>query len=1404
MNNCLLRDPIRVHIVDSDESVLKTFVFVGSVPTVVKNTFEQINTSGKVSNGALKTLKTYYGSSLKNFIGKTVGGDDDLTSGGDDLTTGGAASDIVIDLDDIDIRIDDADLLADDSSAVAPSVEKKQTKKVAKPAVQKKFNINEDMTELLFEPDGRVFYETTVSVYPEDKISELRDKIMLATGIPAYRQHIYAYENGRMIVPYRIHNADGIVDVLPMRSLDRSTTDNILGIPIDKMLYRTRADVTVETQEPFMLIANVHTRDYYIVDFATLVKTQRAQFGEIIGDSYKFELFYWGFVVKYFALLLPEVLTDYMRNENDLVGKYPDMVKNMGILRRTYNAEKSIIDHMYSVGKRSDVTVSIVNMLVTTKMTSTCTINIRNLFDALSVSSCMPQIVAYVEHAGKRFVLQKTHVKNQSLISTPAVLRSGLIIAISLRKRDQETFHAKSSVSTIENEQSRYMYLCVLPTGKYMVKMLMNEEDGYDFASALRVIKKFTDETIGKINAMGREVFITGHNIQVLNSANMYIKSLGVSVFWKKTVPNASVFGAIKSQWEQYTRAGIISSRGLASTDSFEFMFRKGMTEFDTSVIERVLSMAHLETMRNHYTRFTNPILKTKWQQLYEGRVVRMSQRTTDIKFDIANIKEQEFAIFICYIYGFVATANSAIRGKATETSISKTPTGPVKKLKKLRELDPELYNLKKHGSNKVYSILCQSPRQPLIISDDEHGRLSVQEKQKLIKYYNFTLNRPAFYRCPSAKYSHLSFIVGVHPRGYCLPCCGKTAAVADSKKEDVLGECLQKHRYDVGDKDIPERKHVMNYGKTMQRARVTKLPSGSLHQLLYNTLDDNTADYFIYTTDQTVTTSDYSSEDIGVLNALAYVFEVSAEQMLDRLLTDLDIVFMTLVHGKAFEIFGTAEKLSTHLKSLIAGIAVDIKFRRYNELFIELASHRGIVVFTFADDTGRGDNIELICSDVLISTIKQQSVNSDSIYVMMLRGHPNSYYPIVALNPTEYFADSTILHRTFTNSHAIVENITAVISSKAQLSTNTFYIDLSFVKQATGGDAKGLKLTKKYINLRNLVYGVELTNGPKTIYIPVSYSANIADKIPRTTDVLVRSELCSHDDLIATMKILGIVEVPATYLKHNDAFIGMIMHDLVFYFRDSADIQPLAGATITTIPYDPSVVNSAIAKVTPPNDARWKTLAAQGLYANMVYRLYIGEFVNYIESERNTKMRKQIIGLFNETNFKTAGINSFQDAIRKLLVDFPTDYNVIVTLLTEYYYEHFNKEQFVSAITARVFEFDKITLRELKMLPREKLVTTLISLSKSFTEQKDIGSTITKFDNVYSGCSATGKSPEYCSKRKLIVPDLQILCELLADDLRNELISSYMFNGLFSENTINFFSFNARKHESISIVAQT
>lgn len=1429
-SNNLIQTPVRLVVYDPIQNAnRRTFVFLGDAPkSVCVAASNYADSTGRDKQQYDKTLREFYGQDYKNKLALT---------GQEQLFVDWREEKLGNDEPPRRRRIGADD---DDLADIEELLKEEPAPARGHPRIKSLMATPEEL-KVRFAPG--VEYVRDVHIYPEDKFNEFKEKIYLATGIPAYRQHLFYVSNNRLYNMYKLW-AEGLYNV-DIRKLAQSK-DNVLGVPIDKTLYDIRSEIRVEALDMFRVVggaANANTV-FYVVDLAQFTQRLHNQLLEIINDTYQFELFYYGFIIKYFPQLTKECFYDFVVSEPELQHKYPDLAKPKQALEHIYRAEQEIIDYDYKhIAKALKWAECIGVSIAITQMTATMTanrvmLNIRNLFDKLHVSRCIPEIHAYIEHGGKKYLLRKRHVKNATDIQFPSgnLMKAGLTLAISLRKSDQDTFHSRSSISTMENEQSRYMFLNIWPNGRYHIRTIWNEEDELNFDEIIKIMKRFTDPIISGINKLGRYVFINGTELPLLNKTSVTYQGLNVCIFWKKVMLE-STFKLVKSLWDIYMKARITGPRNVQQYDRFEFIFRKGMYEFDISAIERIVTASNNIVLSNYYAHLSNNAIKQKWDQNYDGRIVRMSHRTTAVRFEVTDIREKEFALFYRYIIMFIYRA--AHDDKIKQSMIVTKNYGDDRRLRKLREQDPELFNLKKHGSKKVYSILCQKQRQPLIYTPDEVKNMSAKELKELTLYWNFTMNKPAYYGCPNKKYPHLSFTVDAHPKHYCLPCCSKAQSNEESKKNRVTAICLTKHRHPLAESLIEgtTSRHIMNYGKDIDLGRLSKLPNSAIRQLLFDTLPQGNLGYYLYGVAQHVPAVNH----IGLLYAAAEALEMSMEQLIKEIITGLKKapdLFNVLINGTLIEHFRNNEDLTITIKELFLDNKMVSreaqKFKAWPELFTEiLHAIFKVSIFTFIDEAGNGTGLDLYVPDLIRSEINYMlsmgtsddgpgaNIIAEQRYLLLIKKQ-NRCYPLFVIDADQYFKNFAIEKRVYDYGDQVIKLIFDMISFEE--SNNKVNIDqpinLSVMEEFVA--TTKYEIRAKFINKGNLCYAL-LLNGPGgAVYVPINYSVYIADGVPLRFDALDRAKtklpwaaldafVKEFNDFIKSKYRIGTTGELYAYkritieerVNLNGAPIGFRSGGMIYYCNN----MPANKGPAVNLNYDPTVINDLILKRTPPaEDNRHKKLG-ESLYNNYIYQIFVIEFINYLDKERNDDVRRRIRELITTTNFKK-DVTAFTAEIKELLKDYPADYDHLQDQLIAFYYSHFNKVALLNDIDNTVYDFDRVTMNKLKKMDRPQMMLELKNIAKTFTEQREFDTTGIQFPNIYLPCSemtASGQDTGYCEGRKLLINrPLDELVDILATDIMDDLKVKYLMTALFSDTTLNFFHFQRVPTEIITIYRLT
>lgn len=1442
--NNFLANPVKVFVIDPRNNAIRhVYVYLGDVPKNVRDATSKISDK-KLPKDAESALKAFYGGDWKKKLAveyadeeihrlprEASGGAeqdvvvstlDGFTQRDDEIITIGAADDDVViteeDLPNIQDVIRGRNLTSGMTGIKGMNIddiEINDDELVVDKKREQRVTVGEDVA-LRIDMEVGVTYITDTFLFPEDKFSDLKDKVYVSTGIPNYRQHVFWLSSGRMQTPYRIY-AEGVYSVDIRASFaDISTGHELMGMPIDKNLYVLRDDIKVEALDTFRALGDTLSGDniVYIVDLDQFIDPNRSQLVDMMNDSYQFDLLYYGFVLKFWPQFTRECFFDYVTNEKELYQKFPDFAKSKTYLRNMHNIEQQIINRNYktivkafeaSKSARSPINLAITHMVATTVWEKNI-VNLRNLFDKLHVNRCIPEVYAYIDHEGKKFLLRKRFIRNESDITFPPIFKTGLIIAISLRKSDQETFHRKQSAETAESEQSRYLFLNIRANGRYYIKSIWNEEDEYGFDEILSIMRKIADPIIEQVNTMGKYVFPTDKPLPKLTKNNVQYDNLSISVYWKKIL-SSSMFKFVKTLFEEYIYGGIVGVKGLQQMGQFELVFRKGMTEFDPGQIERVISMANIETISNHYAYLSNNTVKQKWDQLYDGRVVRLHHRTTDLKFEIINIKEREFQILYSYLLVFIfrAMCNDKLK------SFSAKPASDVKKLRKLKEIDPELYNLKKYGSKKVYSIICQNPNQPVVYTEDEIRDMSVADRKKLVKYWNFTLNRDAFYGCPNKKYPHLSFKVGVHPKGYCLPCCKKSESSIDSKKARINEICLRKHVWtdDLAEEEAGLSRHVINYGKDVDTGRLSKLPPSSLSQLVANTLEETHHGYYLYGVPQHYPGLEYA----GLVYSIAESLEMPTADFIKRCVSEIAKrgMYQMLMNGALVEYFQSEKEFVATLTDIFIDmkpIVLSHRFTQWDDLFSELAVLIfNLYVYIFVDDNGKGEYTYLYVNERTRQLVIQ-SADPDARYMLAVKRVATTY-PVFVINIDTYFKNLHVARRTFSAKDTVVKHLNSLINTdndKSSISKTGRNIDLQIIREFTSSASH--VIAHKYVNNRNLCYAVLLKVGESNVYVPIEYVVNIADGTPEVHTAYSAAEhpvklsalqsFASQFNEYITNRQRNYMQLVFRFAVYVDGKLNHLRGEghTVYYVNEEDVSQTLSRLDAK---YDYSAINASIMARRPPVEDNRNKMLGRSLYDNYLYQLFMLEFINYTEKERNVELRKQIREVLTKVDFRKKVFEA-QRELRTLLKQYPADTATLQAQIA-WAFHNSDKKGLLETIDSTVYEFDKMTINRLRKMERDPMRVELKRIASEFTTDGQLDDKKLDVPNIYLPCEYTA-NVEYCKGKRLVMtPDmLGAYVDILASDLTNPIKYKYLTSGLFTDNIIDYFKFEQHAGEVITI----
>lgn len=1084
--------------------------------------------------------------------GDSVTGDDDSVTGGDDSVTGGgdtASTNFgnLDDFDDIDIILEDDDV---ETAAVAG---------IGAPRPR---------TE---QPDWdpRTVY-SDVATYPEDTFADLKAKIYAATGIPPYRQHLFypvggdeeesggvagAGEQRPVRTTYRITVEGGLVladirrfaqDVCAARRGDAGNV--VADIPVDRRLEERKEDVRVDALDSFRTLEDspgVYVRQVFVADLELLLRARGAELRQAISDQYQFDLLYYGFAMKYWPALSPEAFRLAVSNPETIAELFPQLDPPIEQVQARLRAERAIIDNIYAQTKtqqlrrereekRGGIAVTEASVNVEPRAVKT-PVNIRNVFDWIPATRHVPAVIARVSAddmkgaAGRRrrdYTLEKTHVSVASACVASALerflgrtpRRPGVSYAI---MREHAAFGSQRRArSRVQSSQPQFVFFTIYEDGRYTIESSWREDDRVGFGEVIHQLSAAGRPIIGLINKMGAAALPLGGALETPAEASKGVStrteigSLTVSTFWPHAL-STDGFRVMKARWREYEKAGIVGIRGLQQAGAYAFHFRKGITKYDPRAMEKIVTRgaASRQVVTNHYAHLTDFAALQRWQCVYSGRLVRVYHRTTDLRIEIVNVDMEEFRRIQLYVFVFL---DSLIRGPnmLKQGIIKPGQSRAVEgRLRGLQERDPDLYDLKKYDDGAtVYSVLCQGDRQPEMLTEEEVRALSAKRKSALVKYWNFTESRPAYYSCPSKRFPHLSFRAGEHPLGYCLPCCKKTQVLPDTKAQVVNRHCLQHHQVtenDLTEEDIlSASRHVLSYGKAIPVGRISHIPQMVAGGLFYDSLSPPFVYRLIGVSQQTP-----ALPQAGFFYSLAAAMSLEPEEFVRELadtaqaLTD---TYQSLANGGA-SVFVSADDLADAIVSTFlpqdtshftpfmpGGMAAN----SWQQIIADLVHIRyDIDVVVFVDESGEGD-IVFEASAAAAARIRA-SAHLMPADVAVLITHPSGTYLLAAMEQREFLRHTRgrgPARRFFSSEYVdeVSDRVVSILrdmvvtetSSQAVKAGPRAVFDLNFVGKLAASE--GYQIIYRLINLRDQCYGVVLTltaGSKEFVYFPVLYS---------------------------------------------------------------------------------------------------------------------------------------------------------------------------------------------------------------------------------------------------------------------------------------------------------------------------
>lgn len=616
-------------------------------------------------------------------------------------------------------------------------------------------------------------------IFDEETIEDFRWEIETVTGIPVPEQHLSTVDNG---LPYQFILNDSTMEI---NMLDLASRAQVWhhAAPIDMELSKYPDDeIRVIDNESFTRLTEAE--HWRLIPLDQIIPREQL-------TAVETNILYSGCIRQFYPMMTREMLRQWTLStlQRDFPGfavPYDDTADNLrkDFLSRLNSKEvEQIRSKMTASVKETDLWIS----------RKPVRWNYRGLFDQL--------------HTGNGVVSVRAVCEGPDNIRYQA----DRINEFGRESRLNPRWHEYMEI-IIRPDPSieRVFTLMVTPAGVY-IRTRWNEDSKLDFSDVVKLTKAAVTPVLRQLPELPRFVHPQFSNTSL--------------AFWFGNISREQ-FNSLGQILAAQAQAGLILLKESINEHSaqYDYYMRYGMISHSQALIHRL-------GWQNWYGRYYVPSMMSRWSKMFRlKRPCRWHLQGNTLKITINSMRNDDESAIAGSIIALGISDAMKTKGKS-----SKSDDGTNQRARQLRNKDPNLYNLNQYDADApIYTKVCQKKHQPKIISADEARKMS---KSRVIRYWNFTEDRPELYSCPNA-FPHMRFITGKHPRNFCLPCCKKMSVEKSSneQRKQINSECFRHHVY-VPDDDSTgaNLNYVIHYLKPLPNGRLSRLHP-LLEPVLYRT----------------------------------------------------------------------------------------------------------------------------------------------------------------------------------------------------------------------------------------------------------------------------------------------------------------------------------------------------------------------------------------------------------------------------------------------------------------------------------------------------------------------------------------------------------------------------------------
>jgi hypothetical protein len=1308
---------------------------------------------------------------------------------------------------------------------------------------------------------------STMDIFEYDTVFEFKSKLAIELETSIYKLHLFQIIDGHVkAIGYKI-KIDGYFNPNIQNAIMSETV--IEGIPINEYTYNTRNYLQILALDTFTIMSDVYESDNIGIFYSVNLDEFMGNYGfyeEVLKDAYKSRLVYWGFVALFWPMLTEDVFKSYLFERTTFAQKFPELEQDATTNRRIFQKQTEIMEIPLVTPKDAlfkNIVLSITSCTMLIKNVATKTqdanINLRNLFDMLHVVgtdstayqseqlavSSLGETVGEIAGRGDPDTADTADTDTNpnpdtadiadtdtnpdpdtpAILSAPAIAKSSqrytnnivfvrakLVIGdrmtgsriylLSKTRVDSKSMHKDQlSLNSItigirsqHEEDIRPYVLTITSDGACSIRGMFRRELKFGFEEITRHLINAVNPIITLINNYPAILtqplpLATEHNISFTN-VNL---SFGI-----ETIISDQRFETIKNIWQRFINADIILDGLEYGKKPDEYLFHKGIHGFDPARIEQIYPL------NNYYKYLSDAAVRSRWFSVFPpGRTCRLVNKHNELYVDIDSIIEREFKVCREYILRFFYKVS--LIPKDTTMAVRSD-----RKLARLKQEDPELYKFREYyGQDIEYSRMCQKPKQPLLHSYEEFVHMPKGRRERLFRYWNFTKKEPAFYECPNPKYPHIGFLVGLHPKHYCIPCCKKIAVREDNtnmQRLAVHNACAIEHVYDTSKRIAPRlttlfktskgiipSKYVITYGKEIDIDRLSKLPP-SMEALFADAIDSKYGFYILGVSQISKNGAACGMLEILIL-AICAIRGIQRDEAINIIYNTIrDIDDISIISNIPFQNVSDLSNSFNHTfikQNLLDRIENN---PNWNTILLDIAIHAlGYQVYVFEDNT----TISLTSAHSKIST-------STPIIFVIKRGRDTSsiqYFPICLVSTEQFFADKEIKQVVFSINDPVFSIIDTMV--KVMVKSRGFNGPrITDLANLCTSDTAIYKIKKQYITAGNMCYGMLLLHKDgHRVFVPTLLSDSISDLPKSYKPFLLRKnpiEITKVLQFLADFKrYKDHIKDPtdlhvSAQLIYANKMVGIIVADMNWYCVDTSGKYADKYSKQNMI-YHPDDIANAIHeyKRGTPVETIIPDLGT-AFYKRYIYQMFTAFIIDHIRQKRNNDVRRRITELAAELAAAGESPSMLISHLDEELKFTPKDKLRLFMQMSSMSFV-----EFVKQFELFSYDFDLLEFYQLQSMDINKLKTMLNQIAKQVTTDG-----IIKSDMPPQNIISIRQLNPYCKDGKLIIDHaiLKDLIEILAMEIKNP----WRFERLLTirDITIDKMYFASRRGEKITITA--